>query len=402
LLGGLGGFHLGSGFGVYQARNCFDVSNESARLEFVGAYFLKLIPARRRFQIWMSNAGMGKYAKNFPQFIGLTGLQDTTDSVVKDAYLAALPSAQRDERGRYRNTGFAAAVAVSLGYANEEPNLRKFLDDAWESLTGPDHLRQPTLEDTGGLLLDRLRRGSPSGTPEDPMGALEYLACLALSWLRAKRYSDAGTLVDSDRLISYPPALAGWPAPTVPAAVTNAGVVPGLEGLGGGADIPLFSAPEGEFGGEPGGGEDRPSDASPTPPSAGPIEEQTINVPESAALVDPGIDIKLNDRVVIGASGTIWAGVWLRRSNGPEGWSKISNDSKFPARGTNPYCLLYKIVPQGAPENTVAWRKLGSRLAFAAYSTEVTGQLFLRTNDDKPGNGSGAFSCSVSITRAGP
>jgi hypothetical protein len=398
ILGVLGGYYAGRAFGVYQARDCFDVAKDSARAEFSAAYLLKLLPSRRRFLLWMDNVGRGTYARNFPQFIGLTGLQDPTDTTIKDAYLAALPAAQTDARGRFRNTGFAAAVAVALGATAEEPNLRKFLDDAYDSLTGDTRKRAPMLEDAGSHVIERIRNGTPNGTPEDPLGSLEYLACLALSWLRAKRLADAGDPVDPARIVPLPATTPAWPVPTIPAAVTRGGVIPAVEMEGTREPLPVFPAGTEE----PGRQEYRP----PEPPSAAPpvtrIDTFTVSVPESSALVDAGITIQLGDAGSMNASGSIWAGVWLTGENGPNGWNYIENGSKFPRPGTNPFCLLYKIVPPGKTQAQARWEKLGTSLAFAAVSANLTGTLLFRTNDDVPGNGSGAFSCTVTIKRAAP
>ena len=398
LLGGVSGYNAGRAFGVFQARNCFDVWRESARQEFVAAYLLKLLPARQRFLLWINNVWRGQgYAKNFAQFIGLTALQDGSDTSVKDAYLNSLPAAKKDKRGTFGNTGFAAAVAVVLGYAGEEPSLRKFLDDAYDSFAGPDRLRQPMLRKDSEVLAERIRNDGDE-VPEDPLGALEYMACLALSWLRAKRLQDSGTPADPDRIVSFPKMPAAWPQPTVPSKVIEDGVVPGLTGLTAGQDVPLFSTPQGELSPD----ERRRSDSPPSAPPVVSVDQQTISVPEASALVDPGIVIRLGDKVVINASGTIWAGVWLTGRNGPEGWSGISTNPKFPARGTNPYCLLYKVVPSGADAAASPWRKLGATLSFTAMTTTTTGTILFRTNDDTPGNGNGGFSCDIIVERVAP
>jgi hypothetical protein len=105
--------------------------------------------------------------------------------------------------------------------------------------------------------------------------------------------------------------------------------------------------------------------------------------------------------VDVRASGAIKSGVWLTGWNDPDGWNYISNDPKFPLPGTNPYCLLYKIVPTGRTPSERPWKKLGKTpLSFAAMPEDLTGRLMFRTNDDTPGNGDGAFSVDLVIRRA--
>lgn len=400
ILGAISGYFLGRAFGVYQARECFDVANEGARTEFTLAYLLKQLTPRQRFLFWLQNVGKGTYARNFPQFIGLTALNDPTDSTVRNAYLGAVRDAQSDERGRFRNTGFASAVAVALGSTTEETNLRKFLDDAFDSLSGPDRQRSPMLENQPAYVVERIRNGTPHGTPEDPLGALEYLACLALSWLRAGRLTDAGTPPDENRMVSFPPGSnSAWPVPMIPLAVTQGGVVPAVDAEEEPAEsravFPIGSS-------EPEPEDYRPPDPPPPAPPFTHIDNQTVSVPEASALVNPGITIQIGDAVTLVPGGSIWAGVWATGTNGPGGWNKTEHSTAFPLPGSNPFCLLYKIVPGGTAFSQVPWRRLGTSLSFAATAPSVTGALFFRTNDNVPGNGSGAFTCEVTIKRAAP
>ena len=73
------------------------------------------------------------------------------------------------------------------------------------------------------------------------------------------------------------------------------------------------------------------------------IDEQELTVAEASAGEDTGIELQKGDRVVITASGQIWAGVPLTGANGPRGWNNIEFDTKFPMVGTHPYCLVGKL-----------------------------------------------------------
>lgn len=122
------------------------------------------------------------------------------------------------------------------------------------------------------------------------------------------------------------------------------------------------------------------------------VAEQTIQVNERDFDVDTNLDIRTGDRLVISASGEIWAGVWLTGRNGPDGWNNIDLNPKFPLVCSHPYCLL---------------GRLDGRYFFAGSGIErvYTGRdsrLFLRINDDAPGNGNGAFTAHIEVYRDAP
>ncbi len=112
-------------------------------------------------------------------------------------------------------------------------------------------------------------------------------------------------------------------------------------------------------------------------------------VAESDWDVSTGCWLQNGDRVQISAGGSIWAGVWLTGNNGPQGWSNIANDSKFPMRTARAYSLLAK--------SNGNYRYAGTGVT---YTYTGTGSwLYLRINDDSPGNGNGAFTVDVTVTR---
>ena len=110
-----------------------------------------------------------------------------------------------------------------------------------------------------------------------------------------------------------------------------------------------------------------------------------ITVREADFDIDTGIEAKFLDRLTFNATGLIWAGVVFTGQNGPNGWNSIDPDPKFPLVGSHPYCLIgrmdgrYFFVGDG---QVFFYRGKGSRVA-------------LRTNDDSPGNGTGAFDCTI-------
>lgn len=112
-------------------------------------------------------------------------------------------------------------------------------------------------------------------------------------------------------------------------------------------------------------------------------------VAESDWDVNTGCWLQDGDRVQVSAGGSIWAGVWFTGNNGPQGWSNIANDAKFPMRTARAYSLLAK--------SNGNYRYAGTGIT---YTYTGTGSwLYLRINDDSPGNGNGAFTVDVTVTR---
>lgn len=153
----------------------------------------------------------------------------------------------------------------------------------------------------------------------------------------------------------------------------------------------------------------------------------TAVVEENKQEVDTGIMIESGDIVEFSATGTIWAGVLLTGTNGPKGWNAPTFDSKFPLTGVPPFSLIgqirslnslyYSNWSNGYSDDR-AWFYIGETSTYAypndanplkerygrkSGETRIAhgsnGQLFLRTNDDTPGNGSGAFQVRIQIRR---
>jgi hypothetical protein len=141
-----------------------------------------------------------------------------------------------------------------------------------------------------------------------------------------------------------------------------------------------------------------------------------VIVPESSYGVDTGLILLPGDTVTFAASGQIWAGVLLTETNGPDGWLDYASncDPKFPLVCAPPYGLIgyldndggYFYIGAGGGGVQPSWPTLapdGSTtnewpdppLDLLAAPTH----LMLRTNDDTPGNGSGAFHVNITIDR---
>jgi hypothetical protein len=98
----------------------------------------------------------------------------------------------------------------------------------------------------------------------------------------------------------------------------------------------------------------------------------------------------------------IWSGMWFRPENGPEGdWAYCpEGEGRFPERCVNP--AGYPMT-SGAPRYSLIgalddrWFYIGGYRGLEYSGPPTT--LKLRTNDNVPGNGRGAFHALVAITR---
>jgi hypothetical protein len=116
-------------------------------------------------------------------------------------------------------------------------------------------------------------------------------------------------------------------------------------------------------------------------------------VNEFDSAVDSGIDLGPNEFLAITGFGTINAGVIFGGDNGPEGWNSIENNPTFPLPGSRPFSLLGILDSQKF--------YIGKSNATTEKFTTPK-RLFLRTNDNEPGNGSGAFSAQVQVWKPLP
>jgi mono/diheme cytochrome c family protein len=117
--------------------------------------------------------------------------------------------------------------------------------------------------------------------------------------------------------------------------------------------------------------------------------------------VDTGIDVNIGDVLTITATGTIDAGVFLDGRSGPEGWN-FTADATYPVPGAPRYALIGRIGSTATP----ALPLMDAFLIGAGTTHTHTGvgqsRLYLRTNDDLPGNGYGHFDVTVTVRRAAP
>lgn len=123
-----------------------------------------------------------------------------------------------------------------------------------------------------------------------------------------------------------------------------------------------------------------------------PGRHKTVQVCENSWGVDANVAVLADDTVVISASGTIWAGVLFTGNNDANGWWGYSAGSTYPKPGEKPFSLLSSYTGTAG-----SWNFVGTSQNYVFVSNGARSNLFLRTNDDRPGNGSGCFSVRIDM-----
>jgi hypothetical protein len=126
------------------------------------------------------------------------------------------------------------------------------------------------------------------------------------------------------------------------------------------------------------------------------VVDQTIDVPEAASDIPTGIQLRPGDEFDLTGSGTIWAGVWFTGVNGPEGWTNRIETNPASPYHDKPDARPFSLVGRFGNE---PFFYIGQGTGRKAYPLTVGTQLFLRTNDNTPGNGSGVFQCRIQVWR---
>lgn len=140
--------------------------------------------------------------------------------------------------------------------------------------------------------------------------------------------------------------------------------------------------------------------------------------PPSRQDVDTGIDVIPGDVIEFSASGSIWGGECLTGNNGPSGWGPRPDNPKLPIRNASPFGLIARI---GQPNDAGAYQDVDCVVTYDEYGQTppckprppyffigdrhthtiraAGGRLYLRVNDDRPGNGVGSFVVSITVHR---
>ena len=128
-------------------------------------------------------------------------------------------------------------------------------------------------------------------------------------------------------------------------------------------------------------------------PTWTPIESREVKVPESSAGVPVYMTFERGDEARIRCTGKVWGGVWLTGENGPDGWADAAPWT-FPMSGWyggRSFAAIARFKDTTSTYTT-AWRHAGTS---SYHAVPFQSRMELRVNDDRPGNGDHAFTCTV-------
>jgi hypothetical protein len=120
------------------------------------------------------------------------------------------------------------------------------------------------------------------------------------------------------------------------------------------------------------------------------------SIGEGSTNVDAGVFLNPGQWLAMSGAGEIWAGVPFTGNNGPQGWNTFVADASFPLPGSRPYALIGRL--EGGFQNGY----IGTSNATVGVPVSGPTRLFLRTNDNVPGDGSGAFQCKTELWKVLP
>ena len=428
LLASLDGIKLARAIAIISAQVCFDADE---RGEFAAAYIAKQIPDKAGlFKIWMngikgvpgaSGSKGTNWAVGFVPFICLTALGDN-DDVVKNAFLDWLNIRQEYNQshpaeGDLLNTGakscFALAIALLFSGGSKD------LETAFVSLLNKQYAEFRTkysddlpLNLSNGKIAESVNATPKNDEPYIP-SALDYMAGLALSWLYTKRQAEKGTPVTTDGFPKLPSNLDPLLKVVIPKEIWPYYGTNNIEfriqdiqntlQIDTSKDADLFADTSPEK-------SEIPSPQLPSSPNTSlpPQIDIMVRAREKDKDVNTGITLRNGDIYEFSeVSGSIRAGVALTGWNGPDGWDNVGYNVKFPLHGgldpinAHPYCLLGKL------KNYFFIGSKGRQEQFI-YSTNpdlmpAEGiRLYVRINDDTPGNGDGEFLCRIKVWSTWP
>jgi hypothetical protein len=375
---------IGGALAVYLHSDCFDVSE-------LGEPALALIardapnkPALyRAFALAQAQAAAvgakGGWSSGFPPLLGLTGLDDS-DATARDTFREWFAIRQANPATEIKGLGsqtlFAAGVAALLGNDTaseerlvallEQAIVELFRDSYFEPALPVSHSDDGTRE---WCLLSARMYQDDSRTPYSP---LDLLAGLALAFWHAK--SRAGSPVTTVR---FPEPLsaarfAQWPKPVGPDGYA------------------LFDGPT-------------VARRMPPPPNNAWNEAavptiQMCDQPFTVRATDAGdvatgVTLFPGHEIQIDASGDIWAGAILDPRNGPAGLSRPIHDARWPLHtgidpAANAFCLLGRLN---------GYFSIGTALPRTRWVYHAERPLYLRINDNAPGDGNGEFNVRIQV-----
>lgn len=118
------------------------------------------------------------------------------------------------------------------------------------------------------------------------------------------------------------------------------------------------------------------------------LGQNILPISEGTFGEDSGIDIGPGQWLAMTGSGEIWPGVPFSYNTGPQGWFEYQNGPNFPLPADPPYSLIGTLNDQSFYIGTSN---------YVSQNLPAPARLFLRTNDDMPGDGNGAFTCKLEL-----
>ena len=348
------------------------------------------------------------WGTNFHSFIGLTGLDDS-DATARETYAEwfKLRQTQPNEiepKGQGSRTLFAAGVAtlIATNDATSEAHLVAGLERAIVELFRTCYFDpQLPVMDTGDPPLPReccfFGHGLYMDNPNTPYSPIDLMVAPALAFCHPRRKAHANTPITTTR---FPQPLeasrfADWPKIAVP--IHCLGVlqernipVDAIQGtpnpIAGPDGYALFETPL------------VPRRAAPSPQSNAPATELMCDVTVVVRATDTGdvatgVTLFKGHDIQIDATGSIWAGVPVDPPNGPQGHQRSINASHWPLHtgidpAANAFCLLGRLN---------GYFRIGSGIARQPWLYREERPLFLRINDDGPGDGNGQFEVRIQV-----
>jgi hypothetical protein len=391
---------------IYLNRDCFDVDGDHEASEVALASLFKEVQPPQRFGLWIEglSLGAGKYAVYHLPALALSAV-DGSGPLVGQLFWGAVarwrasPPPEHSDFAQVSESPFTSALALlhSDGASDaerqkEEVKLVELLDATYDNLEADLPVEsQKKEEEPDPKALGSLERTNVIDQPGH-RSVLNYLAGLALAWLYERRRRDAGTPVETDRFPVAPAAarFAEWPPPTLPGYVVNRlehvrQAVNPTAPVGDGELIDVFSTRVDTTGALP---------LEPTlpMPTANFLGDYEVIVREADHDVYTGIDLEDNDEFEITATGQIH-GFGIAGASGPDGWTQLAENPRWPLHtGLDPEAHQFALLG-----SLGGYFNVGASFPRTRFLHSEPLPLYLRINDDNPGDGSGAFTVTISL-----
>lgn len=397
---------IGGALAVYLHSDCFDMNErDEAAAALIFRDALNKAGLYRTLAIGQAEfAPFRSWSVNHHNWVGLTGLDDT-DATVRDAFASWFNLRQShpdlEIKGIGSRTLFAAGVAaLVMNDSAAEEHLVARMEQAIVELFRNCYFDPslPVLEiEDGPYECCYIPWWVYESNPLTPYSPLDLMAATSLAFWHARRRSDAGNPVSTPR---FPQPLSSdtftqWPKAAVPvhclSALQDVHIpIEAIQGsshpISGPDGYGLFELPL------------VPRRPAPAPPSWE-IANQLLcdtTIPVRAADagdVATGVTIFPGHEIQIDASGSIWAGRVLDPQNWPNGLPRPINDARWPLHtgidpAANAFCLLGRLN---------GYFRIGSVLPRTKWVYHEERPLFLRINDDGPGDGSGQFDVRIRV-----